>query len=74
MEASDASVAIQKLKEAFHSRVKSEALDLSTDPDFPYEKDDTFRRFLVARNFVHENAMKMLWETTLWRYVNTRCE
>jgi hypothetical protein len=64
----DPSVQIAKLKEAFQARVKTEGLDLTVDPDFPYDKDDTFRRFLVARNFVHDSAMKMLWDTTLWRY------
>lgn len=52
---------IAQLKAAFLEKVKTEGMDLSQDPDFPYHLDDTYHRFLVARNNNVENALKMLW-------------
>jgi hypothetical protein len=63
----------QKLKSEFQERVKKEGLDLTKDPDFPYDKENTYIRFLTARNFNYDNAMKMLWDTTLWRYIFLEC-
>jgi len=56
-----------KLKNSFLERVQAEKLDLSVDPDFPYNRDDTYSRFLIARNNNFDAAMQMLWDTTTWR-------